>query len=75
MNLLAPHLPPGFVPRRPSAKTLERFRAWCGQTGVAPNMEPDDDLWMYSLYPRKPTLTNPPNLPDQKLHEFLAVFS
>jgi hypothetical protein len=54
MKLLADHLPPGFVPRRPAATTLDRFRTWCGQTGVGPNMNPDD-LWMYSLYPRNPT--------------------
>jgi hypothetical protein len=54
MRLLADHLPPGFVPRRPPATTLDRFRTWCGQTGVDPNMNPDD-LWMYTLYPRNPT--------------------
>ena len=60
LQLLAPHLPPGFVPRRPAATTLDRFRAWCGQTSVVPSMNPDDfdywkESWMYSLYPRKPT--------------------
>jgi hypothetical protein len=54
MKLLADHLPRDFVPRRPAAKTLDRFRTWCGQTGVGPNMNPDD-LWMYTLYPRNPT--------------------
>jgi hypothetical protein len=55
MNLLASHLPPGFVPRRPPATTLQRFKTWCDQTGVGPNMMNSDDLWMYSLYPRNRT--------------------
>jgi hypothetical protein len=54
MKLLARHLPPDFVPKRPPATTLDRFRTWCGQTSVGPNMK-SDDLWMYSLYPRSPT--------------------
>jgi hypothetical protein len=53
IELLVRHLPPGFVPRRLSATTLQRFHTWCNQTGVGPSMNPDD-LWMYSLYPRRP---------------------
>jgi hypothetical protein len=54
VELLASHLPPGFVPKRPPATTLDRFRAWAGQTSASPEMDPDD-FWMYSLYPRKPS--------------------
>jgi hypothetical protein len=54
MKLLADHLPRDFVPSCLPATTLDRFRTWCGQTGLGPNSDPDD-LWMYALYPRNPT--------------------
>jgi hypothetical protein len=54
IEMLAPHLPDGFVPEPLPASTLQRLKTWCDQI----NVDLDDvdygldDLWMYSLYPR-----------------------
>jgi hypothetical protein len=59
LKLLAPHLPDGFVPNAPSGTTLQRLKRWSSQIEVASDDLPEDfgpdDLWMYSLYPRRPT--------------------
>ena len=57
IEMLAPHLPDGFVPEHLPASTLQRLKTWCDQI----NVDLDDvdygldDLWMYSLYPRPRT--------------------
>ena len=55
IKILAPFLSDGLVPRRLPTSTLQRLKTWCEQI----NIDQDDveygldDLWMYSLYPRR----------------------
>jgi hypothetical protein len=54
IELLAPHLPRGFVPDPLPGSTLQRLKTWCDKIII--NLDDADygldDLWMYSLYPR-----------------------
>jgi hypothetical protein len=54
IEMLAPHLPVGFVPDPLPGSILQRLKAWCDQISVDLD-DVDyglDALWMYSLYPR-----------------------
>ena len=54
IELLTPHLPPGFVPDTLPGSILQRLKTWCEQIAIDLD-DVDyglDDLWMYSLYPR-----------------------
>ena len=57
IKMLAPYLPNGFVPKRLPTSTLQRLKTWCEQIPIDVD-DVDyglDDLWMYSLYPRRPS--------------------